>query len=283
MPAPPPMNSSRRGDWSRSVNTPYGPVTSSSSPTLILAVRQQARELPVGIQLDHELQLVRLVGRVRHRERAVLAVRARDRDVDVLARLELQPLRLEQLEHEPADVVRELLDRLDLGSPSAIGTPAAQDLLVVVDQLDLEVGHRVRPAQQRVPLLPPRSRAARTSSSGRGRPRRRAGTTCTPSTAPPCSRASASAPAGRRRSGPSRPRRPRSRCPRARTGRCTSHPWCVRRPGGTGPSVAGASRRELQAVASGAGRRGRPPCTWRCRSRAPRATSRSGARSGSGA
>ncbi len=53
-----------------------------------VAVGQQAGEVPALVELDHELQAVGLARRVGHRERPVLAVRAGDRDVHVLARVE---------------------------------------------------------------------------------------------------------------------------------------------------------------------------------------------------
>ena len=46
MPAPPPMNSSRRGELGRSVKTPYGPVTSSSSPGLIAPSESRPENFP---------------------------------------------------------------------------------------------------------------------------------------------------------------------------------------------------------------------------------------------
>ena len=45
------------------------------------------------------------------------------------------------------------LERLDAQLLGLLGNAAAQDLLVVVDQLDLEVGLGVGAAQQRPPLL----------------------------------------------------------------------------------------------------------------------------------
>ena len=51
---------------------------------------------------------------------------------------------LASLQHEPADVVGELLDRLDPAVAVDDRHAAAQHLLVVVDELDLEVGERVR-------------------------------------------------------------------------------------------------------------------------------------------
>ena len=81
-----------------------------------------------------------------------------------------------------------------------------------------------RPAQQHVALFALHVVEREGRVFQRGRPRPRAGRTCRPRTGPPCSRAAARCPAGRRRSGPSRPRRPRTRCRPARTGRCASSP-----------------------------------------------------------
>ena len=136
------------------MKTPYGPVQVSSSPTLMpLPLASRPGEVAALVELDHELQAVRPPG--------VLAIE-NDRcspSAPGIAMsmywpaLEREPLRLAQLEAEAPDVVGERLDGLDLArSPSTIGDAAAQDLLVVVDELDLDVGQRVRPAQQRVAL-----------------------------------------------------------------------------------------------------------------------------------
>jgi len=82
----------------------------------------------------------------------VLVLGPRDPDVDVLAGVELQPAGIAHAQDEPADVARKLLDGLDLGGRGDDRHAAAQHLLVVVQQLDLDVGQRVRTAQQRVPL-----------------------------------------------------------------------------------------------------------------------------------
>ena len=126
---------------------------SSSVPSQISPESEQAGEAPVGIELDHELHPA-LVGRqVGHRERAVVAVVARDRDVDVLAGVELDLGRLQQLELEPPDVVGELLDRGDARLRLHQREARLEHVLVVVDQLDLEVGQGVGAAQQRPALL----------------------------------------------------------------------------------------------------------------------------------
>ena len=78
--------------------------------------------------------------------------RAGDLDVDVLAGLEGEPLRVDERDAQQADVVRELLDGLHAALGRLKRDPAAQDLLVEVEQLDLEVGHRVRAAEQGVAL-----------------------------------------------------------------------------------------------------------------------------------
>jgi hypothetical protein len=56
---------------------------------------------------------------------------------DVLTRLVVH---LRGIEHQPVDVVRERLERFDTELLGLLRNAAAQDLLVVVDQLDLEVG-----------------------------------------------------------------------------------------------------------------------------------------------
>ena len=96
--------------------------------------------------LDHELQAAVVRGEIGHGERAVL-VGAGDPDVDVLAAVE-RHLAVLDAQHEPADVAGERLDRLDARAHGAQRDPAAQDLLVVVDELDLEVRHGMGLAQQ---------------------------------------------------------------------------------------------------------------------------------------
>ncbi len=51
MPAPPPMNSSGRSEFARSVNTPYGPVTSSSCPGCRSPLESRLENLPSSYTL----------------------------------------------------------------------------------------------------------------------------------------------------------------------------------------------------------------------------------------
>jgi hypothetical protein len=76
-----------------------------------------------------------------------------NQDVDVLARVEVELETILHPQNEPADVAGQLLNRHDGRPHGAQRDPAAQDLLVEVDQLDLEVGHGMRLAQQRPALL----------------------------------------------------------------------------------------------------------------------------------
>ena len=129
---------------------PVGPGDRQLVAGLDGAVGQQAGEAPARVELDHELELAG-VG-VGHRERAVVLLVAGDRDVDVLAGLEDERLVVLDAEVQPPDVAGELLDGLDPGRHRPDRRARLQDLLVVVDQLDLEVRVRVGPAQQDPPL-----------------------------------------------------------------------------------------------------------------------------------
>jgi hypothetical protein len=73
---------------------------------------QQSGEVPAGVLLDQELQ--RLPGQVRHRERSVPVVPG-DPDVGVLARLEDERGRLDQVQPQRHDVAGDRLDRRDRG------------------------------------------------------------------------------------------------------------------------------------------------------------------------
>ena len=120
-------------------------------PDLDLAAVKQAGEMAVRVDLDHELELVGGGRRVGHRERAVL-LPAGDLDIDVLTRLEAEPARVEERHAQQADVVREPLDCLHPHAGRLKRDPAPKDLLVEVEQLDLEIGLGVRPAEQGVAL-----------------------------------------------------------------------------------------------------------------------------------
>ena len=152
MPAPPPTKIRSQSRPSRRVNTPNGPMTSSRSPTVSSGV-QEVREQPVRIDLDDELELAAVpAGGVGHRERPGL-LGAGHGDVDVLAGEELDLGGLHEPQHEVPHVVRDGLDRDDLGDRLLDRQPGPDHLLVVVEQLDRHVLVDVRPAQQREALL----------------------------------------------------------------------------------------------------------------------------------
>ena len=80
-------------------------------------------------------------------------VAAGDLDVDVLTRVELQPPGVDGTQDEATNVVGQRLDGRDARLERLQRYPAAQHLLVEVDQLDLEVGLGMGAAQQRPALL----------------------------------------------------------------------------------------------------------------------------------
>ena len=193
MPAPPPMNTSRRGELlAQREERRTGPcdveLVADREP---VAVVQQPGEAAARVELDHELEAGRRSGRWPSRTSG-----ARPRSPGMPMSTYCPALKLERLRRR---CTRRTRPRMSCVSSSMASTSVVRrrrsaarrcgSLLVVVQELDLEVGEGVRAAQQRVALVLLEVAAARTSSSGRARRRRRAGTTCRRSTAPPCSRA----------------------------------------------------------------------------------------------
>ena len=75
-------------------------------------------------------------------------------EVHVLAGEELDLLGLDELDDQVAQVVGHRLVRDDLDGALPQRQPAADDLLVVVEELDHQVLVGVRPAEQGLPLVP---------------------------------------------------------------------------------------------------------------------------------
>ena len=152
MPAPPPTITRSEIRPSRRVNRPYGPLRSSLSP-ILSPLSSRVREGSIRVDLDDELQAVVRSRRTCHREGALEPGGAGEVQVDVLPRHEGQFRRLDQFEHQPAQVVRHGLDDLDLGGGLLDRDASPQHVLVEVDQLYRQVVVRVRPAQQHVPFV----------------------------------------------------------------------------------------------------------------------------------
>ena len=151
MPAPPPTKTMSDVWFSRRVQVPNGASTSRRSPTGHL-VCEELRERPVGVDLDDELEHALAVRGVRHRERPDLAGIG-DREVHVLTGEELDLLARDLLDHQVAHVVGDLLvgEHLDGALPDA--EAAAEDLLVVVEELDHQVVVGVGAAEERLAVL----------------------------------------------------------------------------------------------------------------------------------
>ena len=109
---------------------------------------EHAREAAAGIALDDQLDPV-LAGKVGHRERTPGAARvARDVEVHVLARGEVEAPRAAQ--DQPDDVVRQRLHRLHLGRSVTDRVLEPVAVRIEVQQLNDEVLFGHRPAHQRV-------------------------------------------------------------------------------------------------------------------------------------